>query len=273
MGYFEETFKKLLDQSASAVLKILIGILIIVIGFKVVKWALKTIKKGKGYAKLEPSLASFLISFIGITLRILILITAAGEMGLPITSLVTVLASAGVAIGLALQGGLSNLAGGVMLLFFRPFKIGDYIKTADGEGTVVEITVFYTHIRTYDNRRITLPNGGLTAAAITNYTYEAKRRVDLSVSVAYNSDLQKVQQTILQAISDVPDVLKDPAPTCRLDKMGDSALEFIVKSWCPSEKYWEVYYTLNENIKKALDDNSIAIPYPQLDVHIDRETV
>lgn len=268
METYKSVLQDLLHKSTQAGIRILIGILIIVIGFKIVKYLLRLMKKGRAFQRLDSSLASFLLSFVNIALRVVILITAAGEMGLPITSFITMLASAGVAIGLALQGALSNLAGGIMLLMFHPFGVGDYIETTDGAGTVRSITVFYTVIVTADNRHITLPNGNLTASAITNYSAAHTRRVELLISVAYDSDMEQVKKIIGDVLTAHEKVLSDPAPLCRLKEQGESALVFTARAWCNTADYWDVYFDLNEQIKSALDKAGISIPYPQMDVHL-----
>ncbi len=238
------------------------------VGLKLTKWLLLLLKKGAGFSKLEQSLQSFIGSFIRIALYILLFLTVAYILGVPMTSFVTILASAGVAIGLALQGFLSNFAGGLMILLFKPFQVGDYIETVSQSGTVKEITVCYTVLVTPDHKRITLPNGTLTNAAIVNYSVEEQRRVDLTYSVAYRSDSALVRQVLLQLAAAHPLVLAEPAPAVQLSRHSDSSLDFLLWVWTTPADYWQVYYALNEQVKLAFDQNGIEIPFPQMDVHI-----
>ncbi len=189
-------------------------------------------------------------------------------IGIPATSFVTVMASAGVAVGLALQGSLSNLAGGIMILFFKPFKVGDFIETVDGTGTVKSITVFYTVIITPDNRQITLPNGTLTNASITNCSVETTRRLDFTYAVAYDSDLDLVRQTLSTAARSCEAVLAEPEPLIWMSRQADSALEYTLRVWCRGEDYFAVLTSMNEIVKRAFDCAGISIPFPQLDVRV-----
>lgn len=271
METFKTILKELLGIFARYGVKILIGLLIIFVGFKLTSFMVKKLKKSKVFAKLDSSLISFLCSLLNIVAKVVILITAAGVMGLPVTSFITMLASAGVAIGLALQGALSNLAGGAMLLLFRPFKVGDYIETVDGSGTVHSITVFYTILKTPDNKKITLPNGTMTASAITNYSAEKTRRVDIDLSIDYKADITSVKEMMMKLMTDHPLVLKDPAPFCRLTAHGENALIITMRAWCNNADYWDVKFDLTEESKLMLDRAGISIPYPQLDVHVKKE--
>lgn len=181
----------------------------------------------------------------------------------------TVLASAGVAAGLALQDTVSNLAGGVMLLFFKPFKVGDYIETVDGTGIVKSITVFYTVITTADNRQITLPNGSLTNAAITNASAETTRRADFTFCVAYSSDLELVKRTLCEAAKSCEAVLAEPEPFAWLSAQGEHALTYTLRVWCLGENYFAVQTSIHEIVKTAFDRAGIVIPFPRLDVHME----
>ncbi len=258
-----------LSQLATSLgVKILEAAVILFIGFKLIGWVKKFIKNSPKLNKLDNSLRSFLLSFISIVLYILLFITIAMILGVPVTSFITLLASCGVAIGLALQGTLSNFAGGIMILLFKPFKVGDYIEAAGESGTVSEITVVYTVLNTVDNKRITIPNGSITNSVIENYSSEPLRRVDLVFSAAYNCDMDKVKSIIEKVIKEQPEALNDPAPFVRLSKHSESALEYTVRIWCKNEDYWTVFFDITEKVKKAFDDNQIQIPYPQLDVHV-----
>ncbi len=252
-------------------LKLVGALLILIIGGKLIGFLIKRLNKSKKFSKIDKSVQSFVNSFLKIALWVLLIISAAGVLGIPMSSFVTLLTTAGVAIGLALQGALSNLAGGVIILLFRPFRVGDYIETCGLSGTVEGITVFYTVLLTPDNKRITLPNGTLTNSPILNYSDQEDRRVDLEFSVAYNSDIEQVDEILKQVAEKHEKVKKNPAPFARLLRQDPSALVFVLRAWCESDDYWTVYFDLNEAGKKALDANGIAIPFPQLDVHLDHK--
>ena len=258
----------LIELCTTIGVKLLFAGLLLVIGVKLIKWLLKAIQKGKAFCKLDLGVQSFIRSFLKIGLYTLLFFSIAGILGIPTTSFVTLLASAGVAIGLALQGALSNLAGGLMLLIFKPFHVGDFIETDHGSGTVRDITVFYTVLVTPDNKHITLPNGSLTNSAITNYSVEETRRVEIACSVSYSADIEQVKAILLDVAQQNEMVHTAPAPLARLSKHGDNALHFILRVWCDSPNYWTVTFDLTEAVKEAFDKNGIESPYPQLDVHM-----
>lgn len=204
---------------------------------------------------------------IGAILLLAVLI--ASVVGVSSASIVAVLGSVSLAIGLALQGSLANFAGGVMILLFKPFVIGDYIELKTGEvGTVTDISIFYTTLLTVDNRRLVIPNGAVSNASVTNYTAMPQRRVDLEFSVAYDSDAALVKRLILETAAQDPRIQKDPAPFARMTRMDASALVFTFRGWCETGDYWEVYFDLCERVKAAFDANGVAIPFPQMDVHV-----
>ncbi|MDD5924035.1 MAG: mechanosensitive ion channel [Clostridia bacterium] len=257
----EKIFQDILSMSTDIAIKIVASIVILIVGTKLIKWLINKMGKNKYAKKIDTSLFSFLSSLAKIVLYVVLVITIASIMGVPMASFVTLLASAGVAIGLALQGALSNLAGGVMLLLFRPFKVGDYIKSDDGEGIVREITVFYTIIMTFDNKKITIPNGSLTGSAITNYSDAEFRRVDLNFTVSHNSDIELVKQLMLAAANSHSLALKDPQePFARLSTINDNSLVFTLRVWCKNSDYWSLYHDLQEDIKKAFVANNIDVP-------------
>lgn len=261
----------LMEFATSFGLKLLGAIVIFIVGIKLTSWLSKWIRNSSKLDKLDTSLRSFLASFSKIAMYIVLIITVAMILGVPATSFITILASCGVAIGLALQGSLSNFAGGLMILFFKPFKVGDFIEAAGETGTVVEISVVYTELLTLDNKRITLPNGTLTNSTIKNYSSEELRRVDLTFNVAYNSDDSKVKSIINDVISNHPQALKDPEPFVRLSQHGDSALVYTVRIWCKNSDYWTVYFDVLEGVKEEFDKTGITIPFPQVDVHINNK--
>ncbi len=271
----EEFLKTILTKfgefASTAGLRLVGAILILFVGFKLCKWLLKILQKTKAFAKMDVGVQTFLTSLLNIVLKIMIVLSAVSLLGVPMTNFVALLASAGVAIGASLQGSLSNLAGGIMILIFKPFQVGDYIDTAEGSGTVTEVTILYTILTTPDNRRIVIPNGAISNEAITNYSYHDRRRLDLTLSVSYDADIETVKALLLETAKAHPLVLSEPdAPFCRLAEHGQSSLNFALRVWVKSEDYWQVNFDLKENIKKALDEKGIEIPYPQLEVHLDR---
>lgn len=268
---WEKLLQYLLEFATSWGTKLLAALVLLVIGLKLIKKFNKWIKSSQKLDKLDVGLRSFLASFSNILLYIILIITIASVLGIPATSFITILASCGVAIGLALQGSLSNFAGGLMLLMFKPFKVGDYVQVAEKEGKVLEISVVYTVILTADNKRITIPNGTLTNEVIINYSAEELRRVDMTFSTAYNCDIEKTKSIISSIIDKHPLTLKDPAPLVRLSVHGDSALTYTARAWCKNDNYWDVKFDIIESVKEEFDKQGIEIPYPQMDVHVKKD--
>lgn len=266
----EKILNNFVDGAIDLSVKILIALIVFVIGLKIIKIIEKGFKKEHKYNKLDKTVKNFASSFLSIGLKILLFILILCILGVPLASMLTVVSSCAIAVGLALQGGLSNIAGGVMLLIFKPFKVGDYISVNSNDGTVKSITLFYTTITTPDNKTIQLPNGNLSNSDIINYTTSDKRRVDIDLSVAYKSDIEKVKKILNDEIDNHELILKDEDITVRLKDMGDSALIFTLKVWVRTDDYWTVMYDLKENIKLAFDKNKIEIPYPQMDVHLSK---
>lgn len=260
-------FKELLEKAFDLGVQLVVALLLLVVGFKIIKVIEKNLKKEHKMSKLDKSVKSFLISILSVALKTLLFVIAASIIGIPTTSFITILGSAGVAIGLALQGGLSNLAGGLMLLIFKPFKVGDYIESGSVQGTVKSITMFYTNLTTVDNRIVHLPNGTLSNNTIINYNANAERRLDLEFNVAYDTKMDKVKKVINEVIDNCEYVLTDKDITVRLYKHADSSLTYAVKVWVKTENYWDALYFFEEEVKEAFDKNKIEIPYPQLDIH------
>ncbi len=267
-------FDKILDFmwsfATSWGIKLLGAIIILIVGLKLISALAKWIKTSPKLDKIDGSLRSFLVSFSRIVLYVILVITIATTLGVPATSFITILASCGVAVGLALQGSLSNFAGGLMILFFKPFKVGDFIEASGKTGVVEEISVVYTVLLTLDNKRITLPNGALTNSVIENYSSEKLRRVDIDFNAAYDCDVEKVKKVITEVVEAHPSALKKPEPFVRLSKHADHSLTYTVRVWCNNEDYWTVYFDVLEGVKAAFDKNEISIPYPQIDVHMNK---
>ena len=244
------------------------AILFISAGFKLAKWLSRRIKNMKLMKRIDPSVASFISTSSLLVLRILVLVIASLIIGVPGSAFITLFGSAGVAIGLALQGSLSNLAGGLMLLFFRPFSVGDYIKTNSDEGTVQQISAFYTTILTYDNKRVILPNGELTNNRLINFSAEPTRMLDLPFSVSYESDPAHVRSVLLACAAENPHVLSEPAPSALVTAHADSAITVNLRAWVAKENFGAARFALMESVKIAFDREGISIPYPQMDVHM-----
>ncbi|MCR5830224.1 MAG: mechanosensitive ion channel [Lachnospiraceae bacterium] len=264
----DEFLNFLAETGTDFALRLIGGIVLLFIGIKVSKKIVKIIDKSKKIQKIEPSVRTFLRSALTIVLYAAVISSAAIIWGIPTTSFMTVFASAGVAVGLALQGSLSNLAGGIMILLFKPFKVGDYIEGVSCAGVVQEITVMYTKLLTLDNKVVVIPNGTLTNSNITDYSTMPLRRVDLTISASYGDDIDKVKSVLLKTVNAHELVLKDPEPFVRLLAHKESSLDYTVRVWVKGEDYWTVYFDLTENIKKAFDAEGISIPFRQLDVTI-----
>ncbi len=247
------------------------AVLVFLVGFKVVNFVTKKIKNGKLLKNLDRSAAGFIGSFISIFLKIVVIVSVIAILGVPMSSVVALIASAGVAIGLAVQGALSNLVGGLMILLFRPFKATDYIEAEGASGTVREISVFYTILVTPDNKVITVPNGTLTNSVIVNYSTEKTRRVDIEMSADYNSDSEAVKQTMLDVAFSCEKALSDPAPVAVMSACADSSIKYVLRVWCDSSDYWTVREYLLVGVRNAFKNADIEIPYPQMDVRIKKE--
>ena len=244
------------------------AILIWIIG----SWAIKNILKQthkimekRGY---EKSLQKFLLNLLSWSLKIVLIITILGSLGIETTSFAAILASAGLAIGLALQGSLSNFAGGVLIMIFKPFKIGDLIEAQGEIGAVKEIEIFTTKLTGLSNKEIIIPNGSLSNGNIVNYSSEGTRRVDLTIGIGYDEDIKQAKAVLLKVLSDNPKVLKDPAPSVNVSELADSSVNFAVRPWSTTADYWDVYFETLENCKLALDAAGIEIPYPHsVEIH------
>ena len=249
-------------------MKLLAGIIVLVAGLFLVHWLMKLITINRRMDRIDPTLRGFFENLIKLVAYIMIVLTAASVMGIPLTSFLTLLASASVAVTLAMQGALSNFVGGVTVLLLKLFRKGDYVKIGETEGTVQSIGVFYTELVTPDNRHISLPNNSLSSTAIVNYTREGTRRVDAVFSVSYSTDIDAAIETLKGAVRATGGILPAPEPVVKLTQCADSSLNFTVRVWCKSADYWTVTWDLLENGKRALDRAGIEIPFPQVDVHM-----
>ena len=268
--FWEHLWQTVKTVGATSIFKILLAVAILIVGSKSIKLLLRLLNKSRGYTGLDESVRSFLNSFTRVVLYAVLYITAATALGVPETSLVTALASCGLAVGLALQGSLSNFAGGIMILIFKPFKIGDYIVSGEFEGTVREINVLYTVIITLDNRKVTIPNGSISNAPVTDVTGLPTRRMDIPVGIAYAADIDKALSALLGVAADENNVLKSPIPEAMVDSLGESSVNLILRVWVATENYWDVRYRLTKRVKETFDRNGIEIPFPQMDVHVEK---
>jgi len=249
-------------------LKILAALLILVVGRWVARLVRNVIEKMMAKNNVDATLVPFVGNLIYFALITFVILAALAHLGIQTTSFIAVIGAAGLAVGLALQGSLANFAAGVLMLIFRPFKVGDFIEGAGVSGIVEEINIFTTHLRTVDNKTIIIPNAKITSDNITNYTKKEKRRVDLVVGVSYGDDIGKVKRVISDVLDGDGRVLKDPAPTVAVLELGESSVNFAVRPWVNTADYWNVYFDTTENLKKRFDAEGIQIPFPQRDVHI-----
>ena len=249
-------------------LKVLGAILIFIIGRWVAKLLSKLLARVLERSKVDPTLVTFFGHFTYVVLLTFVIIAAIGKLGVQTTSFIAVIGAAGLAVGLALQGSLANFSAGVLLILFRPLKVGDFVEAAGVVGTVEEIQIFTTTLLTPDNKTAIVPNAKLTGDNIINFTVKGTRRVDLVVGVSYDSDLAKTKQVLLDVLEKDERVLKDPAPRVAVLELADSSVNFVVRPWTSADIYWDVYFDTMEAIKNRLDAEGIAIPFPQRDVHM-----
>lgn len=262
--------QKLTDWCMSKLGSIVVAVIFMVVCFKLVKLLLRILRKSFERSKLDPSVAGFFISAVKIVLNALIVLTAASIVGFQITSFITILGTAGVTLGLALQGSLSNLAGGLLILILKPFRVGDYIveNNTHCEGTVVSIDIFYTRLITFDNKSVVIPNGNISNTSLVNVTEHDMRRVDIPFSVAYDSDMEKVKRVTIETIKDVDGYLPDEQILFYIDEFADSGINMYVKFYATIEKFFDAKWDAMWKLKKAFDENDIEIPFNQMDVHM-----
>ena len=253
--------------------RILIALVILWVGWKLIKVLTKFLQKVFAKRNLDVSLQSFLQSLIGITLKILLIITVADMIGIQMTSFIAILGAAGLAVGMALQGTLQNFAGGVIILILKPYKVGDFIEQGGTSGVVKEIQIFSTIIQTVDNKTIIVPNTQLATGTLTNYTRANKRRVDIPVGIAYGSDVEQARRVLLDLANAHPDVFKegDDAPTVVCTSLGSSSVDLQLRVWVATDNYWPVSSNLTQGVYEALGKNGIESPFNQLQVHINKD--
>ena len=268
-GVIKAFFEQLPQKALVLGVRILLALIFFIIGTQIIKLIRKIVRKSMTQANADKGAVSFMDSFIKVFLYIILIFMIAASFGVDAASIVALVGSAGVAVGLAVQGSLSNLAGGVLLLILKPFRIGDYIIDSDGhEGTVEEIQLFYTRLLTPDNQTVILPNGSLSNNCLTNVTAAQVRRLDIRVGISYQADLSKAKEALLKMLEEEKDVLKEKEHTVLVEELGDSAVILVVRCFIKDDLYWPARYRLTEECKYVLDRAGIEIPYPQMDVHV-----
>lgn len=246
----------------------LLAIVTLVVGLWAIKFVTNIFSKGMEKSKVEISLQKFLVSLISVLLKVLLLISVASMIGIETTSFIAILGAAGLAVGLALQGSLANFAGGVLVLLFKPYKVGDFINAQGVTGTVTEIQVFNTVLKTPDNKTIIVPNGAISNGVITNFSTETTRRVDMTFGIGYSDDIRKAKDILKKLIGNDERILKDPEPLVVVSELADSSVNFTVRVWCNAADYWGIYFDMQEKVKLTFDKENISIPFPQQDVHV-----
>jgi small conductance mechanosensitive channel len=251
-------------------LRVLAAVIILVAGYYVTKAVRGLLARLMRKSKVDETLIAFVCSLAHVALLTFVVIAAIGKLGVATASFVAVIGAAGLAVGLALQGALANFAAGVLMIVFKPFKVGDFVEAGGTMGIVEEIQIFTTQMKTPDNKTIIVPNGKIMGDTITNFTARDTRRMDLTVGVSYGDDLDKVQHVLGDVLRADSRVLVDPAPTVGVLEMADSSVNFAVRPWVKTAEYWDVFFALQKTIKQRLDTEGISIPFPQQDVHLYR---
>lgn len=266
-----EFFQNILNSIINAIPSIIMAIIVLIVGIILCKLVLKLISKGLDRTKIDLTVNNFIKQCCKIILYVLLITVVLSMLGIPATSVVTVIGTAGVAIGLALQNSLSNVAGGIMLMINKPFKIGDYILVSGVEGTVKQITILYTRIDSATNQAIFIPNGQVSGAVVINNNRNDCRRVDMTFSISYGDDFEKARKIVLAVLDKNEKILKNPAASVNMLEQGESAIILAVRPWCSPADYWDVYFSVTEQVRAAFINEGVSIPFNQVDVHIVKE--
>ena len=266
----DKLLEKLNDLWVNAGIKLVYVLVILFVGGKLIKLIVRLISKSRVYKKLDKTVASFLLSFTKAALNIILLVITAGVIGIPSASIIALIGSAGVAIGLAMQGGLSNIAGGLVILIFKPFKVGDFIDTHTDSGIVTNISLFYTTLKTIDNRTVSIPNGNLANSPSINFSNELERRLDISIDISYTNKIDDVKKSIESVLDKEKRINREKDIFVRVTNYKESSMEYTIRVWVSKDDYWNTKFDLLENLKKKFDQDGIIIPYNQLDIHIDK---
>lgn len=249
-------------------LNIVAALAIFFIGRLVIRFIVAGMRRAMRRSEVDATLETFICNLVRIALLVIVVIAAIGQLGVQTTSFIAIFGAAGLAVGLALQGSLSNFAAGVLIVLFRPYKIGDYIEAAGVAGTVEQVQILTTILKTPDNKQVIVPNGQVMGSIITNYSANDTRRVDLTIGVSYGDDLDKVQKTLEELVAADDRILKEPACTIAVQALADNSVNFICRPWVKTSDYWAVYFDLTKAIKKRFDADGISFPFPQRDVHL-----
>lgn len=273
MEILQNWFNEHSDMFITYATSVVIALIIYIVGAQIAKVLSKLCGNLMEKRKLDPVIVSFVSNIIHGLLMVIVIIAALSQLGIQTTSFIAVIGAAGLAIGLALQGSLSNFASGVLIIAFRPFKAGDFIEAGGQAGIVESIQLFSTIIRSGDNKEITLANSSVVGSAIVNYSAKPTRRIDLVIGVSYDADIRHAKRVLTEVVAANELVLKDPEAVIAVHELADSSVNFVVRPWVKTADYWTVYFELMENIKIRLDDENIGIPYPQMDLHIQKTNI
>ena len=270
--YWTQAVELIRTAGMDFAINLVTAILIFYIGKAIVGILVRAFRKLLEKNDVDPTLTSFVSNLVRMTLLVFVIIAAITQLGVPSAQFVAVVGAAGLAVGLALQGSLANFAAGVLIVLFRPYKVGDYVEAAGVSGTIEQVQILTTILKTPDNKQIIVPNGQIMDSIITNYSANDRRRVDLVVGVSYDDDLDKVRKTLEELVAADDRILDDPAVTIAVSELGDSSVNFIVRPWVKSADYWGVHFDLTETVKKRFDQEGISFPFPQQDVHLYQAT-
>jgi len=270
--FIEEANAWLAEHGPGIASNIFLALLTLVIGRWVAGLMRRFLRRVLESRKVDATLSSFLCSILYMAVMTMVVISALGAAGINTTSFVAVLGAAGLAIGLALQGSLGNFASGVLIILFRPFKVGDFVEVSGTSGVVLEVQVFATTLKTGDNKKITVPNGSITSGNIVNYSANPTRRIDMVFGIGYDDDIKAAKELFERVLAEEDRILPDPAPKIAVSELADSSVNFIIRPWVKSEDYWDVRFDLTEKLKLECDKAGISIPYPQRDVHLHQVT-
>ena len=268
---FNEVWSQLLSSAVDLGLKILVALVIYWVGKSLINLLYKVVKKALEKRHVDASINSFVLSLVRVVMMFVLIITIIGVLGINTSSFVALFASAGVAVGMALSGTLQNFAGGVMILLFKPFKVGDWIDAAGVSGGVKEIQIFNTLLTTGDNKVIIVPNAKLSNDMVVNYSKAGTRRVDWTFGIAYGDDYDKAKSVLMQFIKEDKRIQQTPAPFVALNALADSSVQIVVRAWVDGSDYWDVYFGMNERVYKEFGKYGLSFPFPQMDVHITKE--
>ena len=266
-GEVDQLIHQAISMGMEAGKSLLLAVVIFIVGRYASKFSNKFVARMLERRNVEPTVQSFLKSFVNITLIILLVIMVVGTLGVNTTSLAALLASAGLAVGMALSGNLQNLAGGIILLFLKPFKVGDFIEAQGVSGVVKAIQIFHTILTTTDNKELFVPNGALSSGNITNFSKNELRRVDFTISVEYGSEVDKVKRVTLELVQQDKRIVADPAPFIAVKELADSSVDFVLRVWTTAPEYWNVFFDMNERIYTEFNKQGIGFPFPQIQVH------